>query len=163
MPNYIVSKIDSFDLEKANASRLLWVLHADKIPPHIGVSIDGDFYSLKANGKDEGVSINGLLEIVNRRKIATLCFELNSELSQSSLVAEFDKFEKTIPNEITCLRPIKNVLMKEHAAKLIELLHMLDEDGQIGAVMGININADFHGIQDYNVDAIHARLKQLDK
>ncbi|NBR15845.1 MAG: hypothetical protein EBU01_14895, partial [Crocinitomicaceae bacterium] len=34
----------------------LWILHADKIPPHIGISIDGQYFSLKAKGKDENIS-----------------------------------------------------------------------------------------------------------
>ena len=96
MPNYTVSDLRTFDLQKAMTSNLLWVLHADKIPPHIGVSVNGLFYSLKANGKDEGVAIEGLLDIVNRRKISTLCFELNSTFDESTLSEEFRKFDKTI-------------------------------------------------------------------
>ena len=30
----------------------LWVFHADKIPPHIGISLDGCFFSLKSSGVD---------------------------------------------------------------------------------------------------------------
>ena len=31
---------------------LIWIFHADKIPPHIGISSQGFFFSLKSNGKD---------------------------------------------------------------------------------------------------------------
>lgn len=163
LPNYTVSDIRTFDLQMAMMSNLLWVLHADKIPPHIGVSVNGLFYSLKANGKDEGVAIEGLVEIVNRRKISTLCFELNSTFDESTLSEEFRKFDKTIPNQVTCLRPIKNSLKHDSATKLVDLLQMLEENEEIGLVMGIHIKEDFEGIQDYDVEAIHARLKLLNK
>ena len=28
---------------------LLWIVHANKIPPHIGISVDGYFFSLKVD------------------------------------------------------------------------------------------------------------------
>ena len=31
---------------------LIWIFHIDKIPPHIGISSQGVFFSLKSNGKD---------------------------------------------------------------------------------------------------------------
>ena len=31
---------------------LIWIFHVDKIPPHIGISSQGVFFSLKSNGKD---------------------------------------------------------------------------------------------------------------
>lgn len=163
MPSYSVTDIEPFNSYVGLNSALLWVLHADKIPPHIGLSYNGLFYSLKANGKDEGVSIESLIEIVNRRRISTLCFELNSSVESDSIIKEFRRFDRTIPNEITCLIPIKNVLNHKSASKLIELLKLLEENDEIERAMGLNIEKDFGGIQDYDVAAIHARLKNLDK
>ena len=109
------------------------------------------------------MSIEGLLEIVNRRTITTLCFVLNSSVEIESIVNEFERFEKTIPNEVTCLRPIKNVLNHKSATKLVELLQLLEENDNIDQVMGLNVKDDFDGIQDYDVEAIHVRLKSLNK
>ncbi len=163
MSNYVISKIDSFSQEKASTGSVLWVLHADKVPPHIGLSVNGLFYSLKANGKDTAAPISSLLEVINRRGITTLCFNLKDDLPLDVINGVFNDYEKTIPNQITCLNPIKELLNQNGASKLIELLASLEESRRINSVTGLNIPLEFSGIKDYDVSDIHARLTLLNK
>ena len=44
--------IHQFDEVILNKGIYLSVVHANKIPPHIGIVVDGKYFSLKANGKD---------------------------------------------------------------------------------------------------------------
>lgn len=161
--NYVVDNIEVFSIERVSVGTVLWVLHADKVPPHIGVSIDGRFFSLKANGKDIDVPVQHLLEIVNRRGIALLCFSLNDLLSKEAVRNSFLPYDKTIPNKVTCLNPIKTVLGDSQSGKLVELLASLDKACRIKSVYGLNIPVEFEGIKRYDIAYIHARLSLLNE
>ncbi|MFN5846790.1 MAG: hypothetical protein ACK46O_13885, partial [Flavobacteriia bacterium] len=50
----------------------LWILHADKVPPHVGCSIDGNYYSLKVSGKDEGVNVAKVQTVIEKKGILTI-------------------------------------------------------------------------------------------
>ena len=99
MPNYVMNNIQSFSLERVLEGIVIWVLHADKIPPHIGISINGLFFSLKANGKDIAVPIENVLDVINRREITLLCFSLSDVLSEKRVADSFELYDKTIPNK----------------------------------------------------------------
>ena len=73
MPSYQFSSIsDLSDVTILNNGLFLCVLHADKTPPHIGISINGLYYSLKAKGKDIALPVNEVFKVVERKKIATV-------------------------------------------------------------------------------------------
>lgn len=144
-------------------SCLLWVWHADKIPPHLGISVKGQYFSLKANGKDEGIQLASVLSVLNKKRIKTVCFRLTSDLSVQDLKSEFVKFTTTIPNKISCLEPIQNLLHIKAASQLNDLLIALDGNKQIEETIGFNLPEDFKSFKRYTIDDVHARLKLLAK
>ena len=84
MSKYKISNIINAEKQKIDEQKcLLWVWHADKIPPHLGLSVEGRYFSLKANGKDFMTEIDAVLQIISKKKIKTLCFELKSTLNLS--------------------------------------------------------------------------------
>lgn len=137
----------------------LWVLHADKIPPHIGISKDGLFYSLKVTGKDENVSVEALVNTITKKKIPTLCYELYD--LNPDLKSVFSNYSFAIAESITCLAPIKDALACPHANKVSELIDHLEAESQIKVVGGTFLPDGFSGISSYEVGEIHARLKAL--
>lgn len=163
MLSHVMNNIQSFSLERVSQGIVIWVLHADKIPPHIGISVNGLFFSLKANGKDIAAPIDNVIDVINRREIMLLCFSLSDVLSEKVVADSFNLYDKTIPNKITCLNPIKNVLRHDKPTKIVELLSLLEKEGRIFNVFGLNISNDFSGIKDYDVADIHERLTLLDK
>ncbi len=159
--NYTFENIIHTNVDEINTqSLILWIIHANKIPPHIGISFKAKFYSLKANGKDNGVSIKSISNIIVQKKITTVLVELNGSVIKENIETCFDRFEKTIPFKITCLQPIKKALGYEKAEKLIDLLILLELNNDIIRVNGINTD-EFKGIIDYDVKAIHSRLVNL--
>ena len=140
---------------------LLWVWHADKIPPHLGLSIEGKYFSLKANGKDFMTEIESVKQIISKKKIKTLCFEVKSTLNLQDIATSFQKYDCTVPFEITCLQPIQEVLNSFFSKQLVDLLMDLDEKNQIQHVYGFNLPEKFDAILEYSTDDIHSRLKQL--
>ena len=158
-----LSEIIPFDsTEFRSEPTYIWVWHADKIPPHIGISTNGKYFSLKSNGKDEGVDIFKVAELVERKKIKTLLFELNDQLKVEEIASVFESFATTSTDEITCLKPLKSILNAPEARMLKDLLAELTAIGRISKVIGFNIDETFKGIQDYKVEDIHNRLRKLE-
>ena len=162
LSEYKISNILKSSEEKMDTDAVvLWVLHADKVPPHIGVSVHGAYFSLKANGKDLAMPVDHIQRLIDRKKIATLCFELTLQESVDHMTGIFDFYEKTEPNTVTCLNPIKELLHIEYAQKLTELLDVLYANNKISRVFGFHLPYDFKGIANYSTDDIHARLSML--
>lgn len=157
-----ISNILASTVEQPNTSSvLLWVLHVDKIPPHIGISENQRYFSLKANGQDYNLPVEHVLDLINKKAIPSLCFELQRSKEPESLSSIFDVYSQTIPNAITCLNPIKEFLSISDVGKLSELLDVLYANGEIVKVIGFHLPEDFRGIRNYSTEAIHAHLKEL--
>lgn len=139
---------------------LLWVINADSIPPHIGLSVNGQFFSLKYNGKDSGVPVERLVEIFRSKKIKVLLFKIGS-VDDILLNRVFSEFECTVPGQITCLQPIKEIL-KLKADTIHDLLQELSVRNEIEAVYQLNIDKDFKGIPEYTLDDIYHHLLKLE-
>ena len=158
-----VSEIVPFDsIEFRSESTYIWVWHADKIPPHIGISTEGKYFSLKSNGKDEAVDVAKTSELVERKNIKTLLFELQDQLKIEEIASVFETYSTTSTNETTCLKPLKSILNIPDARMLKDLLAELKAIGRIANVIGFNIDESFKGIQDYKVEDIHNRLRKLE-
>ncbi len=142
---------------------LLWVWHADKIAPHIGLSVNGSYFSLKANGTDVNLPIDSIIELIHKKKIPTLCVELEINLNVSDVESEFLKYTKTIPHEITCLEPIKRVVDMVEASQLGELLEMLKGKNQLKQVFGFYLPDGFDHIRAYTLKDVHQRLADLSR
>lgn len=158
MCNFKLESIKKFELQKVSNGVVLWVLHADKKPPHIGLSVDGCFFSLKARGKDVNIPIENVVNLMNTKKTPFICFCLKDYISKNDVYNSFKLFHHTIPYEITCLEPIKKILNEHNSNKLAELLFFLDQQERIENIYGLNLPEDFNAIKDYNLDDINKRL-----
>jgi len=140
----------------------LWVIHAEKIPPHIGLSIDNYYFSLKANGRDDAIQVNSILQIISKKEIGTLLIKLKSNTTLNQMKAEFDKFESAQDLNSTCLVPIKRCLnAPKKILKLSDLLHYLKAEGEILSVFGLHLNNDYKGIEKYSTIEIQQRITKL--
>ncbi|GAB5418574.1 MAG: hypothetical protein Crog4KO_03310 [Crocinitomicaceae bacterium] len=154
-----ISDVSALQFHEANI--FLWVIHANKIPPHLGISVGSKFYSLKANGKDDGIAVHKILPILSRKNIATVFYEIQKTAVCLSVEAVFAKFQATVPGKVTCLEPLKTIFDCKNAAWLKELLSNLEDRGHIEKALGWQLPEDFKGIPNYNPKDIHRRLEQL--
>ena len=141
----------------------LWVFHADKIPPHIGISKDGYYFSLKVTGKDENIQVEKILKLLANKDIPTLIIKTSQNSIQiKELENVFSKYKTAEGEGLTCLTPITEIYFSEtQDLILIELLNLLDEAGVLETIFGINLTADFKGIPVYTRDDIQHRLHQI--
>lgn len=141
----------------------LWVFHADKIPPHIGISKDGFYFSLKVSGKDEFVSVEKISKLLKTKKIPTLVIKTSeNSIKNRQLDIVFKKYQTANSDGLTCLTPIIEIYFSETKDLiLIELLNLLNEAGVMETIYGINLSADYKGIPAYSRQDIQNRLYQL--
>ena len=159
-----LKNISAFRKEEfAMNSPYLWIWNPSGIPPHMGLSIDGRYFSLKANGLDFDSELRDLVGVASRKRLAVLAVELNLELNIDDFKTEFSKFERTIAHEITCLNPIKNILGFPEVRKLSDLLMELDENKSIGKITSWNLTQSSLELAEYSTEDIHKHLVYLTK
>jgi len=154
--------IHQFDEVILNKGIYLSVVHANKIPPHIGIVVDGKYFSLKAKGKDINVPVIDLLKIINRKQIASLFLQIQKIITIKDILTIYQSFNKAVAYESSCLTPIKHIFqLGDEIQKLGDLLKVLNQSQSIVSVYGVNIQDEYKGIPAYEVDAIHQRLEIL--
>ncbi len=139
----------------------LYIFHAHKIPPHLGLIVNNLFYSLKANGVDFGLSNHKINALLNRKEISTLVVEIDIDIDQQ-VEKVFNAYGDNIAEGRTCLNPISEFLFghSKHS-KVGELLKDLQDMNAIRALYGFYLPDNFNGIFNYSEEDINARIKNL--
>lgn len=163
MYSFEVSTVKPLRLSDVEYGIFLWILHADKIPPHIGISKNGFYYSLKVSGKDEHFSVEKLIALLNRKKIASLVIKSSENSIRVQQLAEvFDKYQSIENDKHTCLTPISEIYFSEPKDLILsELLNLLNEAGVLEEIYGINLPTSYGGILYYERNDIQNRLNHL--
>lgn len=102
------------------------LLHAKRVPPHIGLIIDGNYHSLTIKGSEPNVSLKALLKTVELKKIETIFLKIETQpvfsidYLNSVFLELLKKYPKIISNEVTCLTPIKAFFNEFYAVESAE-------------------------------------------
>jgi hypothetical protein len=141
---------------------MLWIWYANKIPPHIGCSIAGQYFSLKVNGKDNGIKIEKTFELIQKKQIPCFLIKVKTHLGLTDIQNTFESYQHAEPEIATCLTPISQLFnCLNEVQQLSELLKYLQEAKQIEKVFGVNLKEDYRGILSYNQQDITNRLQKL--
>lgn len=140
------------------------ILHADKIPPHIGWLYEGEYYSLKVNGKDFGLPFGKLFDIVAKKNIKTLFVKVEDNNNFLNTKPTFNQTNLEHPTD-TCLKPIKKLFVSflncQTVQKVADLLLILEQKSQIQKVYSFGINEQSFELPTYGSDEILARITLL--
>ncbi|MNU76631.1 hypothetical protein D3C71_661880 [compost metagenome] len=146
--------------EYLTQKRILWIWNADKIPPHIGISVGKDYFSLTYR-KSEHLLTASMLKKAKRSAIPLVLVEIPEHVIQADPTVVFSKYEQAIDG-ITCLRPIREVMQLEsNVNQLADLLIYLESNELINQVNGLNLPEGYVGIPDYSMEEILDRIKLL--
>ncbi|HXB40087.1 MAG TPA: hypothetical protein VNZ49_06060 [Bacteroidia bacterium] len=130
----------------------LVLLHANRVPPHIGMMMDNAYHSLSVKGQEINISGDVLMKNISVRKIPTVFIEIkkhpvfsNNHLSESfiELVKQFDKVNT---NGNTCLSPVKlffdeyYALEKANVNLVFDLLNEIQKNNFGIAAFGVNLS-----------------------
>jgi hypothetical protein len=110
---YLIAYEDCKDTSVLNKGTWLVILHASRIPPHVGLMIDGNYNSLTIKERELNVSAEVLLKTISQKKIEALFLKVikhpvfSSDYQLSTFQEQLNQFTTVKPNEATCLSPLK--------------------------------------------------------
>jgi hypothetical protein len=158
-----IEHVAEFQLDVINSDQLLlWIWYADKIPPHIGCSINGSYFSLKSTGKDVLIPAEKVNGIIIRKSIPTLLISSDISMETIKLAHAFDAYDLASADGVSCLQPILDLLKTPSDIKQIkDLIFYLESQERIKHIFGVNLKADYSGLLEYGQKEIKERLLQL--
>ncbi|OFY82480.1 MAG: hypothetical protein A3F72_00195 [Bacteroidetes bacterium RIFCSPLOWO2_12_FULL_35_15] len=153
------------------------VIHATRIPPHIGIIADKHYHSLTIKGHEINVPVEVLIRNTNQRKIPSLFIKIKKHpiFSAGYLSEHFISNVKQFPivdiGIATCLSPIKlfldevfNVPMNT-INYLYELLPLLESEGLIESASSLFIDEKNYQLPIYSFAEINEGIEnaKIDK
>lgn len=109
-----------------NKGIYICLLHAKRVPPHIGIIINGNYHSLTIKGAEPNVVLKVLVKTIELKKIESVFFKIETHpvFSTDYLNAVFleilKKHPHIISNEVTCLTPLKAFFNEFYAIESLE-------------------------------------------
>jgi hypothetical protein len=154
----------------------LVILHATRIPPHIGMLFNGAYHSLNVKGRDIGVPLEALLKNISIRKLPALFLEIKTDaLVQVALsdafISQVKCFQRVEVGVATCLSPIK--LFFEESMQLNmsaihylwQLIPLLQEKEMCGNAYGLFLNTvpeqNSFCLPHYTMNEINKGIEQV--
>ncbi|MES2131280.1 MAG: hypothetical protein V4506_02965 [Bacteroidota bacterium] len=129
----------------------LIILHSSRIPPHVGIMINGSYSSLTIKGHELDIKAEVLLKTISQKKIEALAVQLVKQpvfsLDYQKEVFEhyIQQFTKVQANEASCLSPVKLFLQEFYALSysqhelLFEIIERLKQNSYIYNTVGFNV------------------------
>lgn len=152
---YLIAFEDGKDTFVLNKGTWLVVLHASRIPPHVGLMIDGNYNSLTIKEREMNVKAEVLLKTISSKKIEALFLKLvkhpvfSSDYQLSTFQEQLNQFTSVKQNEATCLSPLKLFFEEFYAIKnnknqlFYDFVDVLYQNDYIAQAIGLNIlNSD---------------------
>jgi hypothetical protein len=149
---YTLKVTTDFDEKLLMKNSWLMILHASRIPPHVGIMINGSYSSLTIKGHELGIKAEVLLKTIAQKKIETLAIQLVKQPVfsfdfQKEIVEQYIRqFDKVEAHKASCLSPVKLFLQEFYALPydqnelLFEITERLKQNSYIDNVLGFNVN-----------------------
>jgi hypothetical protein len=123
----------SFNTDNLTKNNWLVLLHYKRIPPHVGMIVNGNYNSLTIKGQETNISLQVLNKTIQQKKIEACFIQLEKQPVFSSdyqleILQHYIKQYKSVQaNYATCLSPIKLFLNEFYGLDIIadELLFEL--------------------------------------
>ena len=148
---YLIAYEDCKDPSVLGKGTWLVVLHASRIPPHVGLMIDGNYNSLTIKERELNVSSEALLKMISQKKIEALFLKLvkhpvfSSDHQLNIFQEQLNQFSAVKPNEATCLSPLKLFFEEFYAVRnnkeqlFYDFVEELNRNDYVTQAFGLNI------------------------
>lgn len=149
------------------------VLHAMRIPPHIGLIIDKEYHSLTIKGQDYNTQVKALTRNIEQRKIPSLFIKIKSHstFSHSYLKEHFilniQQFPRVDKNVATCLSPIKLFFEEVYDIPmndvhfLFDLLPKLQQSELIEHTLSLFVNEKEYQLPLYTQEQLDKEIENV--
>ncbi|MCW3083911.1 MAG: hypothetical protein JWP12_1277 [Bacteroidetes bacterium] len=151
------------------------IVHASRIPPHIGIIADQAYHSLSIKGQELNVPVAAFIRNTTLRKIPCLFIRINAHpvYDAAHLKAHFissvQQFSKVAVGSATCLSPVKLFFEETYKLNLqevhsiFELIPKLEAEGLIGATSSLFIPGERFQLPTYSMEEINKGIAQAEK
>jgi phosphopantetheine adenylyltransferase len=163
----------AFNAAALNKDSWLVILHANRIPPHIGLLINGNYNSLTIKGHELNVSIEALLKTISQKKIESIfinlkkhpVFSLDHQLNMfQEMVKNFDQVKQ---DHATCLTPIKlffqefYVVTNVNDELFFEFIKRLNDNSylQTASALNFDLNKNLVEFPFYSTEQLNEQIK----
>lgn len=153
----------------------LCLLHAKRIPPHIGIIINGNYHSLTIKGTEPNVPLKALLKTISQKKIETIFLKIKPHpvFSVEHLNAMFLEILKPYTsiknNELTCLSPLKEFFYEFYAVPksdkdiIFTFINRLHNNNFILEANSLNLTLESGQVQIpvYSQEELNNKIKSI--
>lgn len=121
-------KLNQVNFDSYALSKQVWIviLHYNRIPPHIGLMIDGQYNSLTIKGRETNIDFKVLLKTITQKKIEACFIQLqkqpvfSTQFQLEILQHYINQYDFVKQNYATCLSPIKSFLNEFYGIEIIK-------------------------------------------
>lgn len=168
----INKKFEDTDLQKGVT---IVILHATRIPPHIGIISGKKYHSLSIKGQEINQSTEAFVKNIKIRKIPSLYISIKNHpvLSNDYLTEHFilnvQEFPKVEPGKATCLSPVKLFFEENYHIPsdtvnfIFELLLKLEEKNLIENVSSLFIDGNELNLPPYSYNDIQLEIEKAQR
>lgn len=163
-------------VEELKNGAWLVVLHASRIPPHVGLMINGNYNSLTIKERELNISIEALSKTIQQKKIESIFIRLvnhpvfSLEYQLGIFQVQLKTFQYVEQGVATCLSPLKLFFEEFYAVKnnpaqlFYDFLDNLNENDYLRDIVGMNLNLqigeNIFSFPTYTSDQLSRRIKQ---
>jgi hypothetical protein len=148
MNNYPINITGTVSEEKLQKGVFIFIYRASKIPPHIGVIVNGLLYDITSVGPNIGLSISDFYKTAVKRKTEVLFVELEkANFSMlNELISVIVEAHYKVTTENSCLTPVKEFINEAYAVDvhqtnfIFELLPVLYQKELITSIWELNLS-----------------------
>jgi hypothetical protein len=131
------------------------VLHAERVPPHVGLITSDSYHSLTIKGHELNLPVAALIRNARLREMKAVFYHLQPhpifsiDFLREIFVCTVQQFNKVNANGVTCLSPVKIFLDEIYGVNnddtrfLFELIPKLMDLRLITSVSAIGVQEDF--------------------
>ncbi len=153
------------------------LLHAKRVPPHIGIIIDGQYHSLTIKGIEPNVSVTALLRTIQQQKIESAFLKItphpvfSNDHMNSMFLEILKKYPQIRSNEVTCLTPLKDFFNEFYAINtsandmIYDLLKRMAANNFILQAYSLNLSLEngLLSIPVYTQDELSQKINDIRK
>ena len=151
----------------------LVLLHARRIPPHVGLMIHGNYNSLTVKGHELNISFEAVYKTVQQKNIESVFIKVVghpvfSADYQLAVLQEMVKgFSSVKQHEATCLSPIREFFQEFYALRsepeelLFDFISRLNKNNFVEAVSACNFELT-EGLLEmpfYTTELLHQKIR----
>jgi len=167
--------LNTLDESALSKGIYICILHAKRIPPHIGIIINGFYHSLTIKGAEPNVELKPLLKTIQQKKIASYFLKIvpHPVYSISYLNDVFLEILKEYPNitsnSSTCLTPLKLFFNEYYALNssandiIYSFLSRLNNNNFILEAYSLNLTSENNMVEIpvYSQDELNSKIKDI--